>query len=328
MPLAVSANPVDPWGLGQLLPYIQPSSAPGGAPAADAGGGGYSGGGSYSADPYAQWGGRAGYDKALGDYNAQKGNTMGSITDRINTEGSGYGSTITDFLENLGAGQKKVDSQSVQNELSKRQGTSGVLDMIGRGVRSGGVMLANKNATNSSATEALGRAYGDIGRRQLSGVGNQYEQGKLKVQSSQDDLDLQRSQGVRHLGENKTNIINGIVTDAQNALASLNQAAANASLPDRIDIEVEKQRIRNEALGKLQAFDTQLNTGVANIKPSDQMTNMTKAAQMDTAGTAADDAFNFSSSIPAQFQGTGPFASDLPLFQYPNGKKDPATAGV
>jgi hypothetical protein len=272
-----------------------------------------SGGGAF-VDPYAAWGGYAGYQQAVSDFNSQKAATYGSITDRENNEASGYHSGLLDFIDSLTSGQRKIDASAVQNELAKRQGTAGVYDMIGHGVKSAGVTLANRNSGTSSAGDAVARAYADIGRRQLSGVGNQYEKGKAAIDSSESDLQLQTAQGMRHLSESKLTISNGIVSDAQNAISALNAKAASASLPERIDIEAEKQRIRNEALGKLQAFDAELNQGVASAAPASVDTNRANAEKLYTAGTAPENAFTFDTSTPAQFQNTGPFASDLPIF--------------
>lgn len=267
-------------------------------------------------DPYAAYGGTARYNQLRADYTNQSNQTNQSILDRIGAEGTKYGSGIQDFVENLGAGQGKINAKSVQNELSKRQGSAGVLDMIGRGVRSGGVMLSNKNAASSSGADAIARAYADIGRREQTGVNNQFAQGNNAIAADQAALDLQRSQGVRHLGEDKTTVINGIVTDAQNALAALNQAAASASLPDRVDIEARKQEVRNQAMAKLQEYDQALTSGLANIHPSDVLENRAKAAALNTAGTAADNVFSFNTAVPQQLQDTGPFTSDLPLFTF------------
>jgi hypothetical protein len=268
---------IHPNGVTTYAPMSQnPNPSTGGSSGGTGGGGG--GGGSAAADPYAKWGGKAGYDRAVADYHTQAGSVDSSINDRIGNEGSKYNSGILDFLDSTGASQRKIDGQTVQNELAKRQGGAGVLDKIGHGLKSGGVLLANKNATNSSAGEALARAWSDIGRRDQTGVNNQYEQGKSGIADSENELQLQIQQGVRHMGENKTQIINSIVSDAQNAIAALNQAAANASLPDRVDIEAKKQEVRNKALGSLQAYDATLNQGVANIKPIDNLAAKTKAA--------------------------------------------------
>lgn len=320
------ANPFSLQGYGPGEPlgvfggsYSTPSYDTGGD--YSSGSGGSSSGSFYSApappDPYAKWGGLAGYQQAVKDYGAEKTSTDASITDRINSEGSGYNSSILDFLDTTKAGQKKIDTQSEQNELSKIQGGSSVLDMLSHGLKSGGVMLANKNATNSSAADELARAWGDIGRRNMSSVNNQYEQGKSAIQSSQDDLASQISTGQRHISENKTQVINSIVSDAQTAIAQLNQDAANASLPDRVDIEGKKQEVRNRAMSALQAYDASLTNGLAGIKAEDSNSAKTKASQLNTAGIVPDNLFNFTTNVPQQFQGTGPFADELPIFTQP-----------
>lgn len=292
------------------------------APGGGGGGGGGGGSGAYAGstpfvDPYAKWGGYAGYQQAVGDYNSQRSATMGSINDRISNEATGYHSGLLDFIDSLRSGQRRLDAQSVQNELSRRSGTAGVYDTVGHGIRSGGVILANKNAGTSSATEGIARAYGDIGRRELNGVNNQYEQGVNTLHNAEADFTDQTQQGVRHLNENKVQISNGIVSDAQNAISALNQQAANASLPDRINIESEKERIRNDALTRLASFDAELNSGVSSAAPMSTDASRSKAEQLFTAGSVPNNPFDFTSSIPAQFQNTGPFASDLPLFSRP-----------
>lgn len=258
------------------------------------------------------------------DYNRQVGNTYGSIYGAVDQNAAHYNNSILDYLDSARAGQKSIDSKAVQNELSKRQGTAGVLDMIGHGIRSGGVMLANKNASSSSATDALGRAYSDIGRRQQTGVNNQYEQGNNAIQDSQEAFNIQQQGALRGLNQNKNDIVNDIVNKTQDALTALNSSAQSATLPERIDIEGEKQRIKNAALTKLQQYDQTLNSGVSSIRPQDAAVNRSKAAALDTAGTAADNAFSYDASIPAQFQGTGPFASELPIFTFPGSRKQTA----
>lgn len=293
-------------------------SQPGGGgniPGADTIGGQGGGGRGPVVDPLAQ---------VRADYNRQVGNTYGSIYGAVDQNAEHYNNSILDYLDSARAGQKSIDSKAVQNELSKRQGTAGVLDMIGHGIRSGGVLLANKNASSSSATDALGRAYSDIGRRQQTGVNNQYEQGNNAIQDSQEAFNIQQQGALRGLGQNKNDIVNDIVNKAQDALTALNSSAQSATLPDRIDIESEKQRIKNAALGKLQQYDQTLNNGVASIRPQDATVNRTKAAALDTAGTAADNAFSYDAAIPAQFQDTGPFASELPIFTFPGSRKQTA----
>lgn len=271
-------------------------------------------------DPYAAYGGQANYNAQLASADSQLQNSLKSASDSADAQGLTYYSGIQDFLEQQRQGQNKIDSAAVQNELSKQQGTQGVLAAVGRGIKSGGVLLANKNASDSSAAEGIANAYGQFGRQQLSGVGNQYAQGMNAVAAQQSDLDLQRSQGVRHLGENKTSIVNGIVADTTAKLAQLDAQIAGANLPNRIALDQEKQQVRADALGRLQYYDQFLTQGLGGIAPSSGDARRVQANQLAQAGQAPENAFSFTSQAPAQFQNTGPSAAPLPLFSLPKGK--------
>lgn len=265
-------------------------------------------------DPYAQWGGRAAYTNMVNAYNTQKDNIYGTARDAVGNAAIGINSSILDLVDALKRGQGQIDNQAVQNELAKKQGTRGVLGMVGRGIQSGGVMLGNKNAASSSGAEGIARAYGDIGRRELSNVGNQYAQGMDQVAQSQADLEMQRASGVRKIGENKTMVVNNIVAEARNKLAALDGQIAGASLPNRINIEAEKEAIKAQALQQLQQYDQMLASQTGAIQASSADARRAKATELANAGTAPANAFDFSTQTPAEFQNTGPFSSGLPLF--------------
>lgn len=253
---------------------------------------------------------------ARNDYGSQKSNLYSSITEATNNAGTSLNSGILDFMDSLRTGQRSIDSKGVDNELAKLQGTQSAYGSVGRGIKSGGVLLNNKNAANSSAAEALARAYGEVGRQQLSSVGNQYAQNQRGIDQSQLSFDEQAAQGVRHLQEGKTAAVNQIVSDARNQLAALNAAAAKATLPDRIDIEREKEVIKAKVLAQLQQYDQQIQNAPGSVSPLGQDQRAIQANQLAQAGAAPENAFNFTSEVPAQYQNTGPFASELPIFTY------------
>lgn len=267
-------------------------------------------------DPWAStvWGSKGAYDQAVGDYNATKNNTMGSINDAISTSGLQQKSSILDFIDSYSTGQKGINSASVQNEMAREQGRLGILDMIGTGVRSGGVTLNNMNAGNSSATEALAKAYSMLGRKEMTKVGNQHAMGKEKIKQSQEELAGKATTFRRHAEENKTLVINSILSTATQQLSALDAAAASASLPERINLEAEKTRIRNQAMAELSQYDSILNSGISSNAPKSDAQLRQEASQMLNMGTAPENSFNYTSSVPAQFAGTGPFASTLPIF--------------
>ena len=284
--------------------------------------GGGSGGYSAPVDPYAgsPFGSTQNYQNTLNERNLQKGNIFSSALDAAGSAGLGIKNSILDYVDSLRSGQNKINEAGIQNEMAKKQGTAGVLDMVGRGIKSGGVMLANKNAGDSSAAGALANAYGEMGRKQLSNVGNQYELQNRNIGLQQTDLDTQRAAGARKIGDSKTQVINNIVLDARNQLAALDTAGLNASLPERIQIEQEKQNIKDQVSGQLQQYDQMLAEQSAGVKSTSTEQRRGEAARLAALGQAPTGSFQYTSEAPAQWAGTGPFASELPIYTYGRGK--------
>lgn len=274
-------------------------------------------------DPYAQWGGQTAYNNLISGFDTQKGNIISSADEAIGSSANQTRSSVLDFLDQYRGGQAKIDLAGTRNELAKRQGVAGVKGMVGRGIRSGGVTLANKNASDSSAAGAIARAYADIGGREMRNVGNQYEQQNQEIGLQQQDLERQANTFGRHLEENKTNIVNNIVSDVRSKFAALDAEMAQADLPGRIAIEQEKEAVRGRALAQLSQFDAMLRDERAKIRPADADARRARASEMETAGyDLGADAFNFTEQTPMQSQGTGPFASDLPIFTRPRSRQE------
>lgn len=292
----------------------------GGATPQAASSGGSGGGGNApqtsapSVDPYAAYGGQQAYNNLVSGFDTQKQGIYDTSNAAAGTYGSQYGRGILDFLDSQRQGQKNIDTQAAKNELAKIQGVSGILGMVGRGIQSGGVMLAGKNAGNSSAAQGIANAYAQQGRRQLGNVGNQYALGNQDIQNAQENYGIQQASGVRNLQGGKNDAINDIVNQAQEKFYALDAQMASASLPDRIAIEQEKQNVRSQVMQQLQQFDSQLNQGVQGIHASSQDERRAKAQQLASQGTdLGAGAFDYTTETPGQFL-NGPFASDLPLF--------------
>lgn len=265
--------------------------------------------------------------KAQADFNSAKNTTFGSITDAINDTGRKFNSSILDYVDTLRSGQRAIDRAAVQNEMARESGRLGVIDSVGSGIRNAGTMLSAKGATSSSAAEEIAKLYSKFGQKQLSSVGNQYELGLQDIADQQTDLGEQTSQFQRHYGEQKETAINSIVQDASNKLAALNAAAQNASLAERIDIEQQKAAIRNQALSTLASYDTALTQGISSVTAATKDTNRAQAKAAILAGTAPETSFDYTTQIPGEFQGTGPYSSPLQVFA-PGRKDDRLQIGV
>ena len=251
-------------------------------------------------------------------YNQQLGQIRGSSSEQAGQQARNtYAGSIRDLVYNTGLAQQGINDKAVQNELSRKQGMQGVLGMVGRGIRSTGVALANKNAGDSSAAGALANAYGQLGRNQMSQVGNQYAAANAMIDSSQLQLNKQNAMNARKLEDQKNTIVDTIVNDATSKLAQLDNAIAGASLPNRIQMEQEKSSIRNNALQQLQAYDAELTQGMAGINPSTLEARRTGAQKAMTEGqNLGQDQFYYGTEQPQQTQNTGPFATSNPLFTY------------
>jgi len=266
-------------------------------------------------DPYAKWGGIDAYNNLVAGFDAQKQGIFGSAGDATDAASRGYNSSILDFLEQYRTGQGRIDQSGVNNELARRQGNTSILDMVGRGVRSGGVTLANRNASDSSAAGAIARAYGELGNREMRHIGNQYELGNRDLATQQEELVGQGNTFSRKYEEGKLETANLIATEARNKLGELDARMLAADMPGRIALEQEKQRIKSEAIAKLSQYDQLLSTERGNIKATDTGERQRQAAELQNRGTdLGDKAFDFTDQAPAQYQNTGDFASDLPIF--------------
>lgn len=241
-----------------------------------------------------------------------------SANDAATNMQSKFRNSVLDNTRALRQGQDAIDLKAQNNEASRTQGVNGILSMVGRGIQSGGRYLGNRNAGSSSAAGEIARAYGDIGRRQMSSVGNQYEQNNSQILLDQGNQDYNVGKTKRDFNQSLNDTVNTIVESARTELANLDAAGANASLPDRIAIEQEKQKIKSSVMAKLQMYDAEMATNADSIKARGRQGNMAAATQQLDAGQAPANSFQYTDETPGQFQNTGPFSSGLPIFINPN----------
>lgn len=269
-------------------------------------------------DPYAQYGGKGAYDLLQSGFNTQKQGIFDSANMAMDTAAGKYNRSILDFLDSARLGQQGIDQQGAENELAKMQGSNDILGMVGRGMRSSGVMLSNKNASDSSATERIAQLYGDIGQREMSKVGNQYELGKQDVQQLQDTFNVQQASGMRNLQGSKEETVNTIVSEVGQSLSALDAKMVEASMPERIALEQEKARIKADAISKLQVYDQQLTSGMQSMGPQNEDARRQKAGEMMRAGTnLGSGMFDYTTEAPAVMQGGAPAGGNFPLFTIP-----------
>lgn len=245
--------------------------------------------------------------------NAGKSTVINSANAAIeNTKGT-MRNSVLDFIESQKTGQQGIDRSRSVNELNKMRAYGGIEDMIGTGVRSAGTILANKNASSSSATEAIAAAYAKMGQQQAGQANNQYALQNDEIALDQSALDAGRASSMRKFGTDKETFVNTLVSEAETKLSALNEALIGASLPDRIAIEQEKETIRKNALAQLSEFDTMLQQGTQGIAPASREQIVANAGAMDSAGQSVENPFSLSTNTDIAYQNGAPI-TDLPVF--------------
>lgn len=250
---------------------------------------------------------------ARDSFNSGRDVLNSSVNQSISDRAMAFGRGIQDWVTGYNKSQSDLDNRGINANMAKQQGMQGIMQTVGQGIKSAGTMLGNRNAGSSSASQAIADAYGKVGQQQASQVGNQYELANNQINLEQQQLSDAAALYNRRIAEDKTSIVNGIVNEAQSKIAALNEAAANASITDRMDIAGEINRIKSQAQSQLQQYDGEL----GKIKQAQTLEQRQAEAQrLAQAGTAPTQQFQYTTQTPGQFQNTGDFASSMPLFTY------------
>ena len=275
-----------------------------------------------STDPYAQWGGLGAFNNLASGFNNQLSNIGATANSAAKLTGGQVNRSILDFIDSSTSAQNKINQSAEENFANKISGNRAVGATVDRGISSGNVMLANRNAGSSSGGEAIARAYGQIGQRQNATIGNQFAKGQAQIDLSQADLETQMASGVRNISGGLDDSAAMIVEDARKELGILEAAQLEADMPTRISIEVEKQKIKQSVLGYLSKYDQQLTQGVSKVNPTNMDTRRDNAFASVDAGRLPEESFNLPIGAGAQFQ-TNSNGGDtgLPIYTSPS-KKD------
>lgn len=252
----------------------------------------------------------------------QLGMIFGSSQEAARNAGLGIDTGVKQYGLQQRQAQNAINQKGIQNEASRRSGQQDILGMVGRGIESGGRILANKNAGTSSATGEIARAYGNMGQREMSKVGNQYELANQGINQEQQALKEQQDLYKNTVFQNnKEQIVGSIVSAAQSQLAELDTALRGASLPDRIAIEGEKNKIRDSARAELAKFDAMLANEINSAQATTQEQNRSKAVDLANMGQAPAGQFDYTTEAPVGFQGPAPAGGNLPIFTFPRGRR-------
>lgn len=273
--------------------------APKPAPTASSGGGGGGGGGGGSTTSS----GGGGVSAPVDPYNAQQHaflNTLGGALSNIQQSGSeafsSAGRTLQGSAEALYnkilTGQRGINTTRENTELNRLNGINDIVAFVRNGLQSGATRLSNANALESSAAGALAQAYNKIGNSKAQGVNNQAFLDNRNTDITQQNLDLQRSQGVTDFHRQRDEIVSNIGSQVRQQLAQLDQQAAGLNLPGRVAIDQEKQKVLNAGQGAINAANSWLDSKLGGIHPENTDAVKAAAAKLRTAGYDTGNPFN------------------------------------
>lgn len=262
-------------------------------------------------DPYAAERAAA-LSRAVESFNQGRDNVYESARSQVGSFVGNQKNNILDFIDSLRTGQQGIDRGRVKAQLGKERASDGIMGMVGRGIKSGATMLANKNAGDSSATGAIARAYGELGNRQQSDVNNQFGMENADLDVNQQALETQRKSGLRRFDTDQDNQVNGIVDQARQAFAALNEAATGAGIEERIAIAQEKEKIRNDVMSRLSVLDKTLR-GASDVKAMGREGVLQEAGRLDQLGQGEASQYNFTDQAPVALQG-GFQPGQLPIY--------------
>lgn len=266
------------------------------------------------ADPYAKFGGTAAYNSLRAGFGDQKNVTIGTADRAAATSAGQRRNSILDFLDGLRQQEKSIDNAGIVAERSRLQGLDDVESSVQGGVRNANSLLAGRNAGGATVGTEIAKYLQGQGRQQASRVNNDYDIAQLDIANQQEALDVGRNSQLRGFEQDKQASINNIVDAAELGLAEINSAMANASLPDRISLQEEKNAILNRVTSQLSQFDQMLNQGASSVRSRGVDDRRAEAARQRDLGVGAydDTAYDFETAqaTPNNTQ------TDLPLFTY------------
>lgn len=265
-------------------------------------------------DPWldSPWGSQAAYNQAVYDIDSGLGNIRTAGAEAFGALAPTLRGQAEGLYNRVRTGQRNIDRSRANVERNRMSGIQDILGYVRGGLRQGASRLATMNATDSSAAGALAQAYSQIGNQRTRGVNNQAGIQNTELDTGQEDLNLQRTQGQTDFRRMRDSEVNRIGSEIRSQLAALDREARSMSLPDRVAIDQERQNIINAGQAQLSEVDNWLNSQLGTVNPMNREQVVGSANEMARAGQALENPFAVE-GIQQSMVGT-PAIDQLPLF--------------
>ena len=229
---------------------------------------------------------------------------------------TGFNQRGRGLVSDASSNQNTINTSRGNTALNLRRGMSGIANAIRTGLRSGGVNLANLNALDSGAAEAMARAYGRSGTRQVGDIRNQAATANRTLDTDQFNLGQFITNGVNDLRDYGVGQVRTQATSLGQNLDALRAGLETDGLGGLIDTNRDEawrggaDQWVNDTTG---GFQGQLN-GVRAWTPEEIEA---RAYEWDMAGRDGGSPFSTDGySLSMQF-GAGSEAPGVPISQLP-----------
>lgn len=234
-------------------------------------------------DPYARWGGASNYNRMRNNYGLTQGGYDSSARTGMTDITNQYRTSNQSLFNKSSDTQNAINEGRINNALSLRRTMQTIINGVRQGLRSGGVQLANMNALDSGASEAMARAIAVQGNAQGENANAQWQTQEDTLNNQQTTLNRDLTEGRNNLSIWKDTESNRVRSDTFNKLTAL-KADADANGIDIVNTGLADQ-IVNEGLNALKAIDDATNWG--SIAGLDANTVTQRAVQRDVEGRGA-----------------------------------------
>ena len=242
------------------------------------------------------WGSRSEYQANANNVRRNIGVQQGGLESENRTAAAGnrhaYNIDAQDFVTGQRTGQNTINSGRVNNALNLRRSMSAIASGVRQGMRSGAVNLANMNAMDSGAAEAMARALARQGNQQAGTVNNEAQIAENTFQTDQNNLGLQREQGLGRLKSWRDGKVNEISSKLWQKLSELDADAQGQGVGGAVDMGM-RDRVVGDASRQLDEVDAVTQQELAKIGGLDYNGVQQRVGEMEAAGAAVANPFTY-----------------------------------
>ena len=258
-----------------------------------------------------------------GQYTSAFNNERDAKAQALREYGDQYSDANNAVVNKFRTGVEGINKQAAQNELNLRQSMANIIKNIQTGVRSGNVLLAGMNASDSGAVDALARAYARVGNNQSAEANSQAATVADELRQQMGQFVKERDDSLASLNTGRDTKLAGIRQDFASKIDSLFQGAEGEGLGGIVDKNVVNS-VLNDALARLTSLNSQRDAQLAEIKQWGQPQIAEEAARLQALGQTGN---AFAVADPTvQYGGANSPISNGELPIYVKGREDALVA--